>query len=116
MAIISSHVLDSVIGDHAGGIRIGFYRSGGESGRAKLFDIIANEEGRIAETVEVENADGEYELVFHSAEYFAAQPAMPTSRQIVKTVVVRFEIPDPNGRVHIPVMLSPHSYSTWWSG
>ena len=117
MATISSHVLDSVIGDHAGGIRIECYRLVGQSSREKVFDVIANHEGRIAETVDVSDKeeDTQYELVFHSAAYFDAQPATPATKQIMRAIVVRIDIPAPDEKIHIPVMLSPHAYSTWWS-
>ena len=116
MTIISSHVLDSVIGDHARGIRIECFRLS-EKSKEKLFDVIADEQGRIAETINLDagNDEGQYELVFHSAAYFEAQPAMPKARQIVETIVVRFVIPEAEEKIHIPVMLSPHAYSTWWS-
>ncbi|MEM7347632.1 MAG: hydroxyisourate hydrolase [Chloroflexota bacterium] len=116
MTTISSHVLDSVIGDHARHIRIECFRLS-DTSKEKLFDVIANEQGRITEPVETGPADEDvsYELVFHSAAYFDAQPATPQARQIVETIVVRFIIPEDEEKIHIPVMLSPHSYSTWWS-
>ncbi len=114
MAIISSHVLDSVIGDHGKGIRIACFRLV-DGGREQVFDVIANEQGRIVEAVSAENPSGQYELVFHTADYFNAQPATPEARQIMNEVVVRFVIPDPDERIHIPLVLSPHSYTIWWS-
>ena len=116
MATISSHVLDSIIGDHAKYIRIECIKISADGGRTGLFNTIANEQGRIAETVAVEDEkDVKYELIFHSAEYFSNQPDTPKSDQIMPEIVVRFLIPNPDGKIHIPVMLSPHSYSTWWS-
>ena len=108
MATISSHVLDSVSGDHAKHIRIAcFALTGGV--RRKLFDVVANEQGRIAEEVAVDTStDTTYELVFHTADYFG-------SKQTINEVVVRFMIDDPIGRTHIPMMLAPHAYSIWWS-
>lgn len=113
MATISSHVLDSVVGDHARGIRIQCFQVGNQTA---VFDEIGNEQGRIL--VEVDVAEGEerpFELVFHTAAYFAAQPNMPEARQIMNEVVVRFVIPDANSKIHIPLVLSPHSYTIWWS-
>lgn len=117
MAIISSHVLDSVIGTHASGIRIECFRLVGAISKEKVFDVIANEEGRIAVPVEIGAADNnaQYELVFHSAAYFNSQPATPKARQIMDVVVVRIAIPNPQEKIHIPVVLSPHSYTIWWS-
>ncbi|MGB1251573.1 MAG: hydroxyisourate hydrolase [Candidatus Promineifilaceae bacterium] len=114
MAIVSSHVLDSVSGDHAKGIRIACFALTGAT-RELLFDVIADQQGRIAEEVVLISAETQHELVFHTADYFAAQSNAPTARQTINEVVVRFTIDEPNGRTHIPMMLSPHSYSIWWS-
>lgn len=116
MATISSHVLDSVVGDHASGIRIKCIKRALNTTEI-LFDVIANEEGRIAESFEVDSADNstQYELIFHTAAYFDAQLNAPPTRQIMREVVVRFVIAESEERVHIPLMLSPHAYSLWWS-
>ncbi len=113
MATISSHVLDSVVGDHARAIAIDCIRV---SDRSVLFSSIANREGRISETVAIEPS-AEYELVFHTAAYFADRHPLPSDGgQILNCVVVRLQMPDPDGKYHIPVMISPHSYNIWWSG
>lgn len=115
MAIISSHVLDSVIGDHARGIRIALFRISKNAVRTKLFDVIANNEGRILEQIEAISDEAVYELVFDTAVYFKSHPEMPKARQIMDEVVVRFKIPEPDEKIHIPLVLSPHSYTIWWS-
>ena len=51
----------------------------------------------------------EFELVMHAADYLGATDA------VVRCVVIRLVIDDASRRYHMPVMLSPHSYSTWWS-
>ena len=104
----------SVSGTHAAGIRCQLFRLGAT--KELLFDVEANEEGRIVEEIRLD-ADGrgcEFELVLHGAKYFAAQSI--ESDSIVSTVVLRFVMRDDEKRYHLPVMLSPHSYSTWWSG
>ena len=112
MAIVSSHILDSVTGRSAAGIRCQLLRRlpGGEP--QTVFDVLADAEGRIHETIPAAEAEagGEFELVLHSADYFQADSA------IVPVVVLRFIVHDSERRYHLPVMLSPHSYSTWWSG
>jgi 5-hydroxyisourate hydrolase len=47
--------------------------------------------------------------------YFVAQSLPQPTKQIVKEVVIRFSMPDPNGSYHIPLMIAPNSYSVWWS-
>ncbi|MEM7112737.1 MAG: hydroxyisourate hydrolase [Chloroflexota bacterium] len=112
MATISSHVLDSVMGDHARGIRIQCFQVGEETA---VFDIIANEQGRINSDIQIPAPETTYELIFHTAAYFAAQPEIPNPGQIMNEVVVRFTVPDSSSRIHIPLVLSPHSYTIWWS-
>ena len=114
MATVSSHILDSVSGKSAVGIRVQLFRLDGTD-RRLLFDVAADGEGRIAENVEIDDANSgaEFELVFHGSDYFAAQSLAADS--MVRSVVIRFSINDDQKRYHLPVMLSPHSYATWWS-
>ncbi len=110
---VSSHVLDSLRGTHAAGIRCVLQRIEGDS-RRPVFDIIADAEGRILQEITLADGDAgsEFELVLHAAEYFAAQGI--TSPGCVREVVIRFVVGQVR-RYHLPVMLAPHSYSTWWS-
>jgi len=116
MATVSSHILDSVNGKSAVGIRSQLFQLVGDTERQLIFDVVADQEGRVAETVVIDDANSgcEFELVFHGSEYFSSQGQDAGS--MVKTVVLRFVMNDEQERYHMPVMLSPHSYSTWWSG
>ena len=119
MATLSSHVLDSVSGDHASGIRVQCYQIKSSTDRTLLFDTIASAEGRIAEEVELSVVAADtpvVELVFHTADYFASIGLPDDGFQIMPQVVVRLALPDTMARYHVPLMLSPHSYSIWWSG
>jgi len=113
MATVSSHILDSVSGKSAVGIRSQLFQLDG-SGKHLVFDVTADDEGRIIETVEINdsNRGSEFELVFHGQDYFARSLAADS---MVSCVVLRFAMDDDQKRYHLPVMLSPHSYSTWWS-
>jgi len=109
MATVSSHILDSVSGKSAAGIRCQLFRLDGDL-RQPVFDVLADDEGRISQSIPVEAGDlgHEFELVMHAADYFGAADA------VVRCIVIRFVIDD-DRRYHLPVMLAPHSYSTWWS-
>ena len=115
MATVSSHILNSVSGDHATGIRCQLFSLRKESDRLLVFDVKADGEGRISESVEIEkaNRDAKFELVIHNAAYFSMQSIDDDS--MVETIVIRFAMTDSHKCYHMPVMLSPHSYSTWWS-
>lgn len=114
MATVSSHILDSVSGKSAVGIRAQLFQLDGTD-RQLLFDVTADSEGRVAENVEIDEANrgAEFELVFHGGDYFSAPSLAQDS--MVRSVVIRFRMNDNQKRYHLPVMLSPHSYSTWWS-
>ncbi|MFT5503818.1 MAG: 5-hydroxyisourate hydrolase [Gammaproteobacteria bacterium] len=113
MATVSSHILDSVSGRSAQGIRCQLNHVDNEQYRTVIFDIVADDEGRIAETVVTPDTSGEYELIFYAAEYFAEQGLAASST--VKKVVIQFDMNELDKRYHLPIMLAPHSYSTWWS-
>lgn len=107
MATVSSHILDSVTGQSAAGIRVQLFKILENEKREVVFDIAADKEGRIHETVDA--SEHEYELIIHAAEYFLVEPAA------ISKTVIRFIMHDNDRRYHMPLMLSPHSYSIWWS-
>ena len=114
MATVSSHILDSVFGGSAVGIRCKLYRHIDDSAKELVFDVVANEQGRIVESVD-SISNGDYELIFQSGDYFRDRQLEVSDFQIVDQVVVRFSMSESESRYHIPVMLSAHSYSVWWS-
>jgi 5-hydroxyisourate hydrolase len=116
MATVSSHILDSIAGGPAVGIRVVLYKLPGEGGKQKIFDVTTDGKGLIDETVDPGKADksAQYELVFHSADYFAALDLSTTNHSVMKTVVLRFTMADRNKRYHMPITLAPHSYSVCW--
>jgi len=116
MATVSSHILNSLAGGSAVGIRVVLYQLLDEGSKQKIFDVTADGEGRVVETVDPGKADksAQYELEFHSADYFAAYDLPVANHSCMKTVVLRFTMADRNKRYHMPVMLAPHSYSVCW--
>jgi 5-hydroxyisourate hydrolase len=54
--------------------------------------------------------------VFATGAYWQARDIARSGAQIMDEVVVRFVMTDAAARYHIPVILSPNSYSIWWSG
>ena len=117
MATITSHVLNAVNGTHAGGVRVECRRIG-DGGRVEpVFSVESGADGRIAGTVDTDGAGGSevYELVFHTGEFFDREGLAERAR-IVPAVVFRLTLPDPDARYHVPLIVSPHGYSAWWSG
>ena len=117
MATISSHTLDSVDGSHAGGIKVELLRLDSSGTRTRLFVSQTDPGGRLVEEVAVtsEHLGARFEIVFSTGAYFADHPCATFSERILEEVVVRFRIPAIEAKIHIPLMLSPNSYSVWWS-
>ena len=116
MAIISSHTLDSVLGTHAGGIEVELFRLETNGARVSVFHTRTDEGGRLSEDVALQpkHASETYELVFHTGDYFRNHAVASLEPRIMNEVVVRFCMPNPKGQYHMPMMLSPNSYSVWW--
>jgi 5-hydroxyisourate hydrolase len=114
MGKLTTHVLDTAHGQPGSGIRIELFRLEGEV-RHGLKQTLSNADGRCSEPL-LEGADftnGEYELVFHAGDYFAAVGlTLPTPR-FVDRVVLRFGVADSRAHYHVPLLVSPWSYSTY---
>ena len=109
MAILTSHTLNGTDGTHAGGIKVIFSLVGGEN----IFETKMDEGGRLNEEIGSKYLDPtfSYELVFETGPYWIERGY----KQILDQVVLRFKMPDPNSNYHMPVIISPNSYSVWWS-
>ena len=117
MATLSTHLLNSTDGSHAGHVGIGVFQINSAGQRLCVLDKATDGGGRFAEAIELplDSAACTYEMVIQSGAYFAAHGMAGAEREIVKEIVIRFAMPDPAGSYHIPLMIAPHSYSVWWS-
>ncbi|MGH8617997.1 MAG: hydroxyisourate hydrolase [Burkholderiales bacterium] len=114
MGKLSTHVLDTVRGSAAAGVRIDLVRCGGES-RMLLKTVKTNADGRTDEPLLTGDAfvAGAYELVFFVADYFAGAGVPQGSPPFLDRVPVRFTIADPHNNYHVPLLVTPWSYSTY---
>lgn len=115
MATLTSHTLNSVDGTHAGGIAVELIEIAEDGTRTNIFRDKMDEGGRLSKDIISPDDSAVYELVFKTGEYFEALAIPRAAPQTSKEVVIRFEMKDPDGDYHIPLMLSPNSYSVWWS-
>lgn len=119
MAGLTTHVLDTARGRPAAGMGIELWRLESDDSRKLLKQVHTNTNGRTDEPVlsgdqlEV----GTYELVFAVGEYFMASSAgLPgdlSTPLFLDRVPVRFGISDPAEHYHVPLLVSPWSYSTY---
>jgi 5-hydroxyisourate hydrolase len=113
MGILTTHVLDTASGAPGAGIRIDLYRL--ESQRTLLSSVLTNSDGRCDEPLMSDENfhTGEYELVFHAGDYFAAQGVELASPPFLDQVVIRFGIASSDQHYHVPLLISPYGYSTY---
>jgi len=112
---LTTHVLDAALGLPAAGMAVDLYRIEGDN-RRHLRSTVTNADGRTDSPVlpAAEFATGVYELVFHAGAYLdrVLGPAAPGPR-FLDIIPLRFGISDPAAHYHVPLLLSPHSYSTY---
>ena len=56
---------------------------------------------------------GTYELAFHVGDYFAGAPASAAETRFLDVVPLRFNVSDPDIHYHVPLLVTPWSYSTY---
>ncbi|MCC8391645.1 hydroxyisourate hydrolase [Paraburkholderia sp. MMS20-SJTR3] len=114
MGKLTTHVLDTANGRPGAGIKVELFALAGESRRA-LKTATTNSDGRCDEPL-LEGAAlvaGEYELVFGAGDYFASIGTKVPEPRFVDRVVLRFGIADAGAHYHVPLLVSPWSYSTY---
>ena len=114
MGKLSTHVLDTANGCPAEGMRIEFFRIDGENS-VLLKEFTTNSDGRTDSLLMGgdEMAVGEYELRFHTADYFAGKGDTLADPPFLNLIPVRFAIYDADQGYHVPLLVSPWSYSTY---
>lgn len=115
MGRLTTHVLDTANGRPAAGVRVRVYRIGGAEQRILLKETVTNADGRCDSPLLEDGAFevGVYELVFAAGAYFAAQSAAVPRPPFVGDVVLRFGIADAAQHYHVPLLVSPWSWSTY---
>lgn len=111
---LSTHVLDTHRGGPAEGVAVALYEVG-RSGRAKLADAVTNADGRTDAPL-IGGAPlriGVYELVFEVGAYFARRGLDLPGQPFLGEVPLRFGISDPEGHYHVPLLVTPWSFSTY---
>ena len=108
MGKLTTHVLDTAHGCPGANIKVELFALNGDARRA-IKTIYTNDDGR-ADAPLLEGADletGEYELVFHTGDYFATIGVNVPEPRFVDHVVLRFSITDSGAHYHVPLLVSP---------
>ena len=112
---LSTHVLDTMHGSPAGGMTVELYAtSGGAATLVKKFELNAdgrNPDGPLFDSASLKR--GTYRLVFEVAAYFRARGVQLPDPPFLDKVSLDFGVADTAQHYHVPLLLSPWSYSTY---
>jgi 5-hydroxyisourate hydrolase len=115
MGHLSTHVLDTMHGSPAAGMRGRLLRlQGGAAQTLASFEL--NADGRYAGGALLDAAAmavGRYRLVFSVAAYFRQRGVALPDPPFIDEVQLDFGIADAAGHYHVPLLVSPWSYSTY---
>ena len=115
LAGVTTHVLDVTSGRPAEGVRVELYELAGGSDRKLIADVVTNADGRTDKPlISADRARaGQFELVFHAGDYFRRRRAELADPPFLDTIPIRFGVADPHAHYHVPLLVSPWSYSTY---
>jgi len=115
LAGLTTHVLDVTRGCPAPGVRIELYELGDDGGRKLVTATTTNSDGRTDKPLIApsEGRVGRFELVFHAGDYFRTQGAKLADPPFLDVVPIHFAVADASAHYHVPLIVSPWSYSTY---
>jgi len=112
---LSTHVLDTHSGRPAAGIEVELVELSELGASRVVTRAITNADGRTdapligGRPVPI----GRYELVFSVGKYFAARQVPMSDPPFLDSIPLRFAVSDPEGHLHVPLLVTPWSYSTY---
>lgn len=113
MGKLTTHVLDTARGCPAKGISIELWRLN-QSEKTLLKTAITNSDGRTDSPLLTDKLEiGIYELVFIVGDYFAFYPEALPNPPFLNRIPIQFGIADLTTHYHVPLLVSPWSYSTY---
>jgi 5-hydroxyisourate hydrolase len=111
MSAISTHVLDTSLGKPAGGVPVSLAARQPDGSWKSIAAGVTDGDGRwrLPATSESAVTPGVYKLAFDTAAYFRARNA----EAFFPLVEISFSLRDAAQNHHVPLLLSPYSYSAY---
>ena len=97
---LSTHVLDTMHGCPAAGMQVELYTTAGRCPDGPLYDTASLQRGT-------------YRLVFDVKGYFAARGVQLPEPNFLNRVALDFGVAHADQHYHVPLLVSPWSYSTY---
>jgi 5-hydroxyisourate hydrolase len=110
MSVITTHILDIAHGAPAANVTVTLWHRDADEW-VEIGGGITDDDGRI-DGLLVEQHDfvpGTYRLIFETGDYFAGQDI----DTFYPRVTVTFTVGEAREHYHVPLLLSPHGYSTY---
>jgi 2-oxo-4-hydroxy-4-carboxy-5-ureidoimidazoline decarboxylase len=112
---LSTHVLDNHDGRPAEGLELTLFELGRDGTRRIITEAVTNRAGR-TDTPLISDRPlpiGRYELRFEVGRYYAPRRTPTTDPAFLESVPVEFSIAEPEGHYHVPLLITPWSYTTY---
>ena len=112
---LSTHVLDTHSGKPAAGISVVLTELS-DLGEARVIArTVTNGDGRTDQPLIGGRPVpiGRYELMFSVGEYFSARNVPMSDPPFLDRIPLRFSVSDPEGHLHVPLLVTPWSYATY---
>lgn len=114
MGRLTTHVLDTMNGCPAAGMRVSLHRRGADGSR-EIKSVVLDADGR-ADGPLLEGEQfiaGRYALVFAVADYFRGRGVALPEPPFLDEVTIEVGLADASGHYHVPLLASPWAYSTY---
>ena len=113
---LSTHVLDTMHGTPAAGMQVALYTTQGDGLATLVKRFVLNTDGRNPDGMLYDHASlrvGTYRLVFDVAAYFKARGVDLPVPNFLNQVQLDFGVAHADQHYHVPLLVSPWSYSTY---
>jgi 2-oxo-4-hydroxy-4-carboxy-5-ureidoimidazoline decarboxylase len=112
---LSTHVLDTHSGRPAAGIAVELVELSDLGASRVVTRMITNADGRTDQPLIHDRPVpiGRYELTFSVGKYFAGRQAAMSDPPFLDTIPLRFSVSEPEGHLHVPLLVTPWSYATY---
>jgi len=113
--LLSTHVLDTHGGRPASGVAIELFEVASSGEPDLISRTITNADGRTDRPLIAEQPIpiAQYELRFGIGEYFARRATSVADPPFLGVVPIRFAVAEPEAHYHVPIIVTPWSYSTY---
>ena len=112
---LSTHVLDTHSGRPAAGIAVELVELSDLGANRVVTRTVTNRDGRTDQPLIGGRPVpiGRYELTFSVGDYFAARQVATSDPPFLDRIPLRFSVAEPEGHLHVPLLVTPWSYTTY---